>query len=864
MSLPSAIDGPGVDNGDSDCHGPAGEARMRMTGEANVRQAFQAIWGAEPFAYQLEVTERLLAGRNVVLAAPTGSGKTLAALHPFARARQDGLAWADRLLYTLPLRTLTGALHEKYGPKLAKAGLKASLQTGLYKGDPAFRGDVCFATIDQVLSAYVGQPISLGEGQANLVGGALVGAYLVFDEFHLLEPARALATALDLAKRLRGFARLLFMTATASQPVLDHLAAVLEADVVTPSAEDLKKMPAQSTRRRTYAWFEGPLTADAVLARRRDRTIVVVNTVKRAQTLYDELQKKLGALERQTGEDGADPGLLLLHSRFLPEDRQAIEKLALSIFAEGSQQKGLLIATQVIEVGLDISAQVLLTELAPANSLVQRAGRCARFAEQVGEVVVFEAGGTEAAGGTEGEGARARRRYRPYSSEDCLATRRGLAGRLAGGPVVADYQWELSLVEEALGETDRAAIGYLAAHARAWSEAIGLALAQNPKAAYRRFVRSVDATAIIIHANPSELDLRRGVDTFSVSDPVLRGFLRDLDLADAQAGLVQYPEWNDDPHQENASPVRRWVPVESLRDLKGQFLLAVSPKVASYDPTLGLKLGQVGAWESGQERWPAGEGDRGDASKGKVKGKVVGVAETFRQHALDVARRARDLAASEAVAARSHFGATLGCSAEALLDLMELVGVLHDLGKLDQAWQDGIWLIQSASGGPERVRAKGGSEQFLAHSDRPAPAGRGGRTSHLPPHSVAGACVSFPVLRAFVGRTFPSDLGDTILAAALAAIARHHYPWSAEFRSFQGAPGVREEVAAILAGIGRTEGASMPPGVSPRNGSDLMASVLKGAHPSNPKVWALYWLIARLLRLADQTSQAELTVPAGL
>lgn len=853
-----------------------------MTCEASASQAFQAIWGKAPFGYQLEVTERLLAGRNVVLAAPTGSGKTLAALHPFVRARQDGLAWADRLLYTLPLRTLTSALHEKYGSKLAQAGLKASLQTGLYKGDPAFRGDVCFATIDQVLSAYVGQPISLGEGQANLVGGALVGAYLVFDEFHLLEPERALATALDLAKRLRGFTRLLFMTATATQPVLDHLAAVLEADVVTPSAEDLKKMPAQSTRRRTYAWFEGTLTADAVLARRRDRTIVVVNTVKRAQTLYDELRKKLETPERQTGEKGADPGLLLLHSRFLAEDRQAIEKLALSIFAKDSQQKGLLIATQVVEVGLDISAQVLLTELAPANSLVQRAGRCARFADQVGEVVVFEAGGTEAEGdteteaiegatatgleseGTEGDGATARRRYRPYTSTDCLATRRGLAGRLAGGPVVADYQWELSLVEEALGEPDRAAIGYLIAHAGARREDIGLALAQNPKAAYRRFVRSVDATAIVIHANPGELDLRRGVDTFSVSDPVLRGFVRDLDLAGALAGLVQYPEWNDDPHQENASPVRRWAPVESLRNLRGQFLLAVSPEVASYDPTLGLRLGQAGAWQSGQERRPAGEVDQGDVGKGKVKRKVVGVAETFRQHALDVARRARDLAASEAVAARAHLGAVLGCSAEAFLDLIELVGVLHDLGKLDQAWQDGIWRIQSASGGPERVRAQEGSGRFLAHSDRLAPAGHGGPTSHLPPHSVAGACVSFPVLRAFVGRTFPLDLGDTILAAALAAIARHHYPWSAEFRSFQGASGVREELAAIFEGIGRTEGASMPAAVSPRNGSDLMASVLKGAHPSNPKVWALYWLIVRLLRLADQASQADLAALAGV
>ena len=52
------------------------------------------------------------------------------------------------------------------------------------------------------------------------------------------------------------------------------------------------------------------------------------------------------------------------------------------------------VATQVVEAGLDLSADLLLTEAAPANSLIQRAGRCARYAppRNRGQVVVFDLG----------------------------------------------------------------------------------------------------------------------------------------------------------------------------------------------------------------------------------------------------------------------------------------------------------------------------------------------------------------------------------------------------------------------------------------------------------------------------------------
>lgn len=97
-------------------------------------------------------------------------------------------------------------------------------------------------------------------------------------------------------------------------------------------------------------------------------TLVVVNRVPRARKLYEILlrDKKFGM----------DPSrLALIHSRFRPVDRaRHMERL----FGEGDR---IVIATQAVEAGVDISARLLITELAPWSSLVQRLGRCNRRGE---------------------------------------------------------------------------------------------------------------------------------------------------------------------------------------------------------------------------------------------------------------------------------------------------------------------------------------------------------------------------------------------------------------------------------------------------------------------------------------------------
>ncbi|CUS32800.1 type I-G CRISPR-associated helicase/endonuclease Cas3g [Candidatus Nitrospira nitrificans] len=128
--------------------------------------------------------------------------------------------------------------------------------------------------------------------------------------------------------------------------------------------------------------------ADRILAAHQPRTttLAILNTVERAQGLFAELERRFseppvkGRKKTATPVQSVSsiPERLLIHSRFRAEDRRANEERLHSVPpAEGR----IVIATQAIEAGVDLSARVLFTELAPWASLVQRFGRCNRYGE---------------------------------------------------------------------------------------------------------------------------------------------------------------------------------------------------------------------------------------------------------------------------------------------------------------------------------------------------------------------------------------------------------------------------------------------------------------------------------------------------
>ena len=106
------------------------------------------------------------------------------------------------------------------------------------------------------------------------------------------------------------------------------------------------------------------------------RVLWVVNTVDRCRQKVVELEKGLGT----------DKNILTYHSRFTLEHRKQRHKETIAAFQQSKDNKispqdkeGIIaVTTQVCEMSLDLDADVLITELAPISSLVQRFGRSNR------------------------------------------------------------------------------------------------------------------------------------------------------------------------------------------------------------------------------------------------------------------------------------------------------------------------------------------------------------------------------------------------------------------------------------------------------------------------------------------------------
>jgi len=354
---------------------------------------YSTILGFNPYNFQLKVSDLLLSGKNVILSVPTGAGKTWASIIPFLFAKKQGLVnFPQKLIYSLPLRTLTNSIYSDVNLVLQRQKAfkeLASIQTGEYSNDPYFENDIIFSTIDQTLSNFLCFPLPISPRQANINAGSLVGSYLVFDEFHLLDPKLSMATCLGMIRMLKNLCRICIMTATLTDDYIQFLVDEFGFEVVSLKnfPEDVKRInslrPAKNktNKKSITVCLHKKINAQDILNKHQNKTIVICNRVETAQNLFLDLEKVI--TDKTT--------LLCIHSRFFDSDRKQIEQKIKEYFGkENTNQNAILIATQVIEAGMDISCDVMFTEISPINSFLQRAGRCARFADEYGEIFVYD------------------------------------------------------------------------------------------------------------------------------------------------------------------------------------------------------------------------------------------------------------------------------------------------------------------------------------------------------------------------------------------------------------------------------------------------------------------------------------------
>ncbi len=817
----------------------------------------------ELYAFQRRVYEHLSEGRSVVLQAPTGAGKTRAALYPFLRAWEYEEDFPRKCIYSVPLRVLANQFWDEYEGRARRFGftrpLHVGIQTGERPDDPRLEDNLVFTTIDQTLSNFLNIPYALSRRQGNLNAGAVVESYLVFDELHLFDPQVTLPTALQMLRMLRGVVPFVVMTATLSGEMVQALARALDAEPLVLAPEEAAAIPSQHKTRRVQA-VDAELTAEEVLARHRVRSVAICNTVGRAQALFESLRQQAGP----------EVEVRLLHSRFLRADRKSHEEWLRREFGKDKAaytvESAILVATQVVEVGLDITSENLHTELAPAASIVQRAGRCARYTGEEGDVWVYRLPVDESG----------RPRYAPYLGEQeaiCEKTWDALGERSGA---VFDFGAELALVNAAHGEADRRLLEELEAQRYYIADCIAKTIEEQDRGAARELIRRVDSRTVIVHPDPESIENPWAYEGFGIFRGSLFGAYEELESLADDLGL----DWvlmTADPLPETESSrertVWRWRHIVDKEDLRGTLLVAVNPRLATYSPETGFRLGVPG----GGSGVGSGVGPGVDPGVGPGVAPGVGLNRRLGQSPLrERRRRQRDFAPYRRETFQEHVARMMRAYEHLFFDrragkerlplaaewayaarrleqkydwpegtldrLARWVIALHDLGKLDVRWQRWAhrWQDEVSELRGEDLRLP--EEYLAAHTDydeqdEAEKALNRRLRRRRPNHAAEGAAAAVDWLFDHLGE-------QSLVRAALTAIVRHHSASASGrhggFRAHPAAEEALREVLGEVAGVQWEveEGDLGKYLIRPRREDELL----------------VYLLLARVLRMADQRS----------
>lgn len=311
---------------------------------------------------------------NVILTAPTGSGKTETSF--LWLKRQFNINGQGRVFYILPYTASINAMYERLNSDMGDVNNKVGMVHGklaqyIENKMSADTSINCESYKQELIEDFktlvtpikVTTPFQLLKNLFGLKGfekGIFewAGGYFIFDEIHAYD-ATLFAQIVVLLKFVSKFmnARIFVMTATIPSFMKKIIGNAI-GEHTQISAD--KKLYDSFTRHRVVL-LDGLLT-DSIGMIQKDinrgkKVLVVCNTVEQSQYVFNSLDLN---------------NKLLMHSSFNSNDRfQKEAKLK-------SSEIKLLVGTQAIEISLDIDYDVIYTETAPLDALIQRFGRVNR------------------------------------------------------------------------------------------------------------------------------------------------------------------------------------------------------------------------------------------------------------------------------------------------------------------------------------------------------------------------------------------------------------------------------------------------------------------------------------------------------
>lgn len=381
--------------------------------ELRFEEVFERATGNRAFPYQASWATS--AALPSLVSVPTGMGKTAGAILSWVWRRHFApppvkSATPRRLIYCLPMRVLVEQtrdcalgwlrqlllLAERAPAEHAEHEVAVHVLMG---GDLEAdwdrwpdRDQILIGTQDMLLSRALNRGYAMSRFRWPVQFALLNNdAWWVMDEVQLMGNGLATTAQLQAFRRKLGTTlpvQSTWMSATMRSQWLETVDVELPLDAPGELTLSKADRDVAAVARRFAA--EKPLAEAPMLATKdgkaeatwllgehtpQSRSLFVVNTVNRAQAIFEALRKLKPAAE-----------LVLLHSRFREQDRDAALK---RLLADPGPQGTICVSTQVVEAGVDVSARLLATDLAPWSSLVQRFGRCNRKGELTDAKVVW-------------------------------------------------------------------------------------------------------------------------------------------------------------------------------------------------------------------------------------------------------------------------------------------------------------------------------------------------------------------------------------------------------------------------------------------------------------------------------------------
>lgn len=342
-----------------------------------------------PHRYQFNVWKTLSklsrSGGLVVVRAPTAAGKTETACTPFfAQVISDTWNLSPRLIYALPNKTLLSQVAKRLKTWTEevktqhKAGLNVDMEHGMLFGDRhyLYGAPIVTATIDVVVYCFVAQRIPGGyrNPRPSLPAGLLSTSLLVLDEVHLVQDSywlgpRVLGWLIASVACSGGIT--LLLTATMPSNLLDQLVEHSKSCLRSESKVEIveaKNIPRGIVNVNTELSLS---VKDAIKEFKREikevldrnkHVLIVVNKPIRARQVAVELRKT---------HDVNDTDIVVIHGKMTRKHRRECEESLI-------KKAKIIVATQVVESGLDHEVGAVITELAPLDCLIQRIGRASR------------------------------------------------------------------------------------------------------------------------------------------------------------------------------------------------------------------------------------------------------------------------------------------------------------------------------------------------------------------------------------------------------------------------------------------------------------------------------------------------------